>query len=288
MNMLGSRFRLVALLLASLVALSGCLVLPPVNPGEPPDPSELDGNGPLTVASEVVVAEEGQGFRRGTVYYPTDAPAPVGSMVAVSGLGGSQSSLAWMGERIASYGFAVMVIDTFTLGDRPTGRADQLIAAREWMSAQTVTPGSPLFGVIDPSRYAYTGYSIGGGGALIAGRRDPGALALLPIAGFNEGGTNFSDVTIPSLVMACANDFIAPNVLFSRPFYDSLSGPKAYLTVTGSHFCPTSGRAETRVLGRYMIAFLKYSMDGDASYAGYLCEPAPDDPELVRYLSTIC
>src|SRR5262245_3721622 len=67
-----------------------------------------------TSVSSLVVT----GFGGGTIYYPTSTAQGTFGAVAISpGFTASQSSIAWLGHRLASQGFVIFTIDTNTTLD---------------------------------------------------------------------------------------------------------------------------------------------------------------------------
>ena len=64
------------------------------------------------------------GFGGGTIYYPTSTTAGTFGAVAIApGFTATQSSMAWLGPRLASQGFVVFTIDTITTATSPTAGA---------------------------------------------------------------------------------------------------------------------------------------------------------------------
>jgi dienelactone hydrolase len=170
------------------------------------------------------------------------------------------------------------------------------------MTAENDNPDSYLFGLLDPERYAYTGHSMGGGGALYAASEDAGTDAVVPLAGWSDS-PDLSALTTPALVVTCTGDDVdssdAPNAVHSEVFYASLAGEKATAKFDGPHICPMTGQPRTALIGRYVLAFLKHAVDDDYRYTNFLCQPADDgetnpapapDPnvEPVEFASTIC
>ncbi|MEY5130216.1 MAG: hypothetical protein RL734_283 [Bacteroidota bacterium] len=108
------------------------------------------------------------------------------------------------------------------------------------MKQQHRIPTSLFFNAID-STCAVMGHSMGGGSAFLAMQQDPSITALISLAG---AVTNPSSVTAarsiirPSLVIAGANDCVAPPKNHQIPMYDSLAANcKTYLSIIGADHC---------------------------------------------------
>jgi hypothetical protein len=245
----------------------------PGDPGDPdpggghakgPNPTEASltaSRGPFAIAQSRVA--RGNGFGGGTISYPTDASlGRLGAVVVVPGFTARESSISWYGPRIASHGFVVLTIDTNSTGDFPPSRATQQNAAFRYLSTS-----SPVASRVDPTRLAAMGWSMGGGGSLIAAQSNPNIKAIIPLAPWSPG-SRFTYAT-PTFILSCAGDAIAGNSSNSDVFYASLTGEKAQMTMSsGGHYCPT--RANDTV-GRYVVAWLKRFVDGDTRYSSFIC-----------------
>lgn len=252
-----------AALLALAVVLTACDWRGP----DPTPQSVTATTGPFAIASTTVPA--GNGFGGGTIYYPTDTSEGLfGAVAVVPGFTANQSSMAWYGPRIASQGFVVFTIDTISGFDGPPARGDQLLAALDYL-----TTTSSVRGRIDPARLAVMGWSMGGGGTLEAARKRPSIRAAIPLAAWHTT-TDWSTVTVPTLVVGCQNDTIAPVASHSVPFYNSLTAARerAYLEIAGGdHFCVTTANT---TIARSVISWLKRFVDEDTRYTQFLC-PSP-------------
>lgn len=237
-----------------LIASAGCVV-PPV----PTDP-------PNNVSTIVVPA--GNGFGGGTIYYPTGATSRRGAFAVVPGFTASQSSIQWYGPLLAAEGFVVITIDTNSVFDQPDSRATQLLAALDYLSNS-----SDVRHLVDPNRLAVAGWSMGGGGSLEAAVRRPTLKAAIPLAGWHT--TKTFNTSVPTLIVACQNDAIAPNGQHSDAFYNGLpsSTPKAYLEIAGGdHYCVTSSNS---TIAKQVVAWARRWVNGDTSASGSLCPPPP-------------
>ncbi len=75
------------------------------------------------------------GFGGGTIYYPTTtSDGTFGGVAIAPGFTAYESSIAWLGPRLASQGFVVFTIDTDTTLDQPGQRADQIQAALDYLT----------------------------------------------------------------------------------------------------------------------------------------------------------
>ena len=234
-----------------------------------PDPTSTLLNatsGPFTIGSTSVSDFAAPGFGGGTIYYPT-ATGTYALLAISPGFTATQSSIAWLGRRIASHGFVVITIDTNSIYDQPSSRATQLMAALSYVANSS---SSTVRSRVDASRRGVAGHSMGGGGTLIASRDNPSLKAGVPLTPWSST-KNFSSVSVPQLIVGAENDSVASVSSHSIPFYTSLSSSldKAYAELNNaSHFAPNSTNTP---IGRYSVAWVKRFLDNDVRYSPFLC-----------------
>ena len=225
--------------------------------------------GPFATSSTTVSDLATPGFGAASIYYPTTTTQGTFGGVAISpGYTAGRDTVAWLGPRLASQGFVVIVIDTNSRYDQPASRGDQLLAALDYL-----TGSSAVRARVDASRLAVVGHSMGGGGTLEAAKDRPSLQAAVPLTGWNTDKT-WPEVRTPALVIGAESDSVAPVGSHSIPFYTSLtSAPeRAYLELNGaSHFAPNSPNT---VIAANTIAWLKRFVDTDTRYSQFIC-PGP-------------
>jgi len=255
-----------------------------------PDPTEAileASSGPFAVDS--FRPSSTPGFGAGTIWYPSNTDeGPFAAIAVAPGFTGGESTIDWLGPRLASHGFVVITISTSSLFDFPDSRASQLLAALDAVAAES-NGISPISGLVDPDRKGLSGHSMGGGGTLIATESDPSIDAAVPLAPWNPN-TNFSGIDQPTLIVACENDTVAPVDQHASPFYESISTSvdKAFVEIDGaSHFCPLSDNAQEDTLGKLIVSWMKRFLDQDTRYTPFLCGPDQEaDPDISEFRDT--
>lgn len=242
----------------------------PYERGPAPSTSSIEAaRGSYSVSQTSVSSLSVTGFGGGTIYYPTSTADGTFGAVAISpGFTATQSSIAWLGPRLASQGFVIFTIDTNTTLDQPASRGDQLLAALDYL-----TQRSSVRTRIDASRLGVMGHSMGGGGTLEAAKDRTSLQAAIPLTGWNTDKT-WPEVRTPTLIVGADGDTIAPVATHSEPFYNSLpaSLDKAYLELNGAtHLTPNSSNT---TIAKYSISWLKRFVDNDTRYEQFLC-PLP-------------
>lgn len=253
----------------------------PYERGPAPTTSTIEASrGSFAIAQVSVARSSVTGFGGGTVYYPTSTTAGTFGAIAVSpGFTASQSSVAWLGPRLASQGFVVITIDTLSVYDQPDSRGTQLLAALDYL-----TRTSSVRTRIDSTRLGVMGHSMGGGGSLAASRTRPALQAAIPMTPYHST-KNWSTVRVPTLIIGAENDTVASVTSHAEPFYTSMSSApdKAYMELNNAtHSAPTSTNV---TVAKYSISWLKRFIDNDTRYDQFLC-PAPSGSAIQEYRDT--
>lgn len=284
MNLIPSTWRHAAqatLLAATFVASS--LASAQTNPyAKGPDPtvSNLEAStGSFTTRTTTISRLSASGFGGGTVYYPT-ATGSYGAIAISPGFTAYQSSISWLGTRLASRGFVVITIDTNTTSDQPDSRGRQLQSALDQIVRMSRTAGNVLYNKIDATRLGVAGHSMGGGGTLAAANANPALKAAVPLAPWHTDKT-WGSLRVPTLIIGGSTDTIASTTAHSIPFYTSIPSTtrKAYAELSGEgHFFPQTS-SNYPLVGRYMISWFKRFIDNDTRYSPFLCG-APHQADL--------
>jgi dienelactone hydrolase len=259
--------------LALVAGLTGGVVAPaqaanPYERGPAPTESSVTAQRGYFDTATTSVSSLVRGFGGGTIYYPTDtSQGTFGGVVVAPGYTAGQSSMAWMGHRIASQGFVVFTIDTTTRYDQPDSRGRQIEAALDYLVGS-----SNVADRVDGDRLAVMGHSMGGGGSLAAAEDRPELRAAIPLTPWHTQ-KSWRNVEVPTMIIGAENDSVASVRSHSIPFYESLDRDleRAYLELSGaSHFAPN---VSNTVIARYSISWLKRFVDEDERYEQFLCPP---------------
>ncbi|WP_428936194.1 alpha/beta hydrolase family protein [Streptomyces sp. ACT015] len=242
----------------------------PYERGPAPSVASIEAaRGSYAVSQTTVSSLSVSDFGGGTIYYPTSTSDGTFGAVAVSpGYTGTQSSISWLGPRLASQGFVVFTIDTLTTLDQPDSRGRQLLAALDYL-----TQRSSVRTRVDSGRLGVIGHSMGGGGSLEAAKSRPSLQAAVPLTPWNLDKT-WPEISTPTLIVGADGDTVAPVATHAEPFYTSLpsSLDRAYLELNGAtHFTPNSSNT---TIAKYTVSWLKRFIDDDTRYEQFLC-PLP-------------
>uniref|UniRef100_UPI0035B6AC2C Leaf-branch compost cutinase n=1 Tax=Unknown prokaryotic organism TaxID=2725 RepID=UPI0035B6AC2C len=248
----------------------------PYQRGPNPTRSALTADGPFSVATYTVSRLSVSGFGGGVIYYPTGTSLTFGGIAMSPGYTADASSLAWLGRRLASHGFVVLVINTNSRFDGPDSRASQLSAALNYL--RTSSP-SAVRARLDANRLAVAGHSMGGGGTLRIAEQNPSLKAAVPLTPWHTDKT--FNTSVPVLIVGAEADTVAPVSQYAIPFYQNLPSttPKVYVELcNASHIAPNSNNAAISV---YTISWMKLWVDNDTRYRQFLCNV--NDPALCDF-----
>lgn len=249
-----------------------------------PDPtvaSVAATTGPFQTATTTV--PPGNGFNGATIYHPTDTSLGTwGAVVIVPGYSALFSAEeAWMGPRLASFGFVVIGIETNSRTDGADARGVQALAALDYL-----TQKSAVRDRVDRDRLAVMGHSAGGAGILIAAARRPTLKAAIGLAPGTPGALSVSNVRVPTLIVGGQTDpTVTPSYLDN--LYAGLPAPtpSAYLQLSGAdHLYFTRPNANEI---RRLVPWLKVFVDNDTRYTQFVC-PTLKDPTGVSKYSARC
>jgi predicted dienelactone hydrolase len=240
--------------------------------GPAPTRASLEAAGPYTVDSFKITSADAKayGYAGATVYFPKGGSETFGLVSLTPGFLGFQTVYQPLAERVASHGFVVINLDTNTLADQPDLRAKEMAGALKQVIELAQGGKAPYASVLDATRRGVMGHSMGGGGTLAESVLDPSLKAAVPITPWHTT-KSFAKNTVPTLIVACEKDGIAPNKTYSDPMYASLSAnlPRGEIEVKGAdHLCPLSlaKAAYQTTVSKSVIAWLKRFMDEDTRY----------------------
>jgi dienelactone hydrolase len=243
--------------------------------GPEPTAAALNATGPYTLGTHKISATQAKAFNFGgaTVYYPTGAKAAgqtFGVVALMPGFLAFQAVYENLVKQIASHGFVVINLDSVARTDQPDTRASEMADGLQHVIDLAKAGSVPYAAVADVSRRAVVGNSMGGGAVLSAAVADPTLKAAVALQPWHLT-KSFAGDKVPTLVVACEKDTIAPNKTHSDVFYGSLTPdlPRGEVEIKGaSHVCATflAPKVQLASNGKVTIAWLKRFLDEDMRY----------------------
>lgn len=222
------------------------------------------------------------------IYYPAGATPPFVSVAVVPGFVSAESAIGDWGPFLASWGIVTMTIGT---SNPSTGASDTsvlppvreaaLLDALTTLKGENTRSGSALVGKLDVSRQGVAGWSMGGGGTLLAANSTPTLKAVFAIEPWNPSTTYTMD-TVPTLMFGGTSDTLAgPPMPDSQYTSIPMSTPKMlYVVTSGTHWVATSPTNSTTDMApdsmstpnvaRFGISWVKVFIECDDRFRPFL------------------
>jgi dienelactone hydrolase len=222
------------------------------------------------------------------IYYPVGATAPFTAISIVPGFVSAESSIGDWGPFLASWGIVAM---TFGTSNPSTGASDTsvlppvreaaLLDALTTLKGENTRASSPLKGQLDVSRLGVAGWSMGGGGTLLAANTTPSLKAVFAMEPWNPSTTYAMD-TVPTLMFGGTSDGLAgPPMPDDQYTSIPMTTPKLLLVFTnGSHYVATSptnsstdmapDATSTGTVARFGLSWLKTYLECDTRFEQFL------------------
>jgi dienelactone hydrolase len=244
--------------------------------GEAPTAETANGEneGPYMVESYTSGFRNGSGFADATIFHPMGATPPFGCVAVVPGYQSPQSSIRTWGPFLASHGIVTITIGTNSGGDSPQVRSRALMDALVTCNEENMRSGSPLMGKLDTMRNGVAGWSMGGGGTLIAASANPELDAAVSFAAW--GPTGGAQNKVPALMFEATADFLAAGM--SDGYYGAVpdTTPKMLFEVQGSsHNVANNPANHDGIIGLYGLSWFKVFLEKDERYRQFLTAAKP-------------
>jgi dienelactone hydrolase len=223
---------------------------------------------------------DGPAYGTQTLHVPVGAEPPLAGVVVVPGFISPEAAIRAWGPFLASHGIVTLTIGTNSGGDSPEERARALLDGIETLKAEHTRPGSPLEDQLALDRFALMGWSMGGGGTLIAASQTPELRAAIGLAAWSPRA-RFAQNQVPTLLLAGSGDDIAGGQ--SQGFFESIpqTTPKMLFEVAGgNHDIANDPRSANGEIGRYGLSWLKVFLEGDERYRPFLLRTPSNESEF--------
>ena len=246
-------------------------------------------------AYSVATLLESDGIRNGpdyagaTIYYPTNGTPPYPAIAVCPGYFTLESTIQAWGPFYASHGIVTITIGTNSIFDYPDARKNAILDALETVRQENVRSGSPLFGDLDLSRLAVSGWSMGGGGAQLAAAADTTIKAVVGLCPWLESSRTAADLNhpVPTLIFSGQIDATAPPAAHADVHYGyipSSTDKLLYEIAAGTHLVANGPGGGSDYAGKMALSWLKTHLLEDNCY----CPLLLDTPSTAsKFLSNI-
>lgn len=267
-----SRFALCAALLLGSTAANAALS--PASPGADSVCSYTSGLSSWDYSSAIVT-------------YPCNlSKSTYPATTLTGGYSNTKEDMTWLANHLTSHGYIVIAITPNNILGSPPGWATAHKGGIAKLKSETTRSASPIYKKVATSKLGIAGFSMGGGGALLAAadlKKDiKTAIPLAPYLGVSS--PDYSSISAKTLIQAGANDTISyPSVVAS--YYQSLptSLTRALTTFRDASHLDwiNSGSATQHARFKTLVtSWMKLYLDGDSAYQTHL-----DGAEHDRHLA---
>jgi dienelactone hydrolase len=253
--------------------------------GDAPTIDSATGAGPFQVTTLTMGLRDGADYGTQTLHVPQGADGPLAAVAIVPGFNAAESTIAAWGPFLASHGIVALTIGTNSPTDSPDARASALLDALQTIQAENTRDGSPLQGKLATDHLGIMGWSMGGGGALIAASKTPSLRAAITMAAWSPGAQFASD-QVPTLFFAGSADVNAGGQ--SQGFFTSLPSttPKLLFEVSGGpHEIANDPKNADGAIGLYGLSWLEVFLVGDERYRPFLEQTPPQASDFRQNLT---
>ena len=153
-----------------------------------------------------------ENYSEAAYFYPCDADTPLPAITLTGGYSNTYHKLQWMAEAIANSGYVVLAMTPTDKYGKVEQWRDAHLRGQKTLVATTKEEGSPVKSLIDTNLRGIAGFSMGGGGTLLAGsilKDDVKALAAF--APFLLKEQRNVSPTAPTMILAGAKDLLVTN-----------------------------------------------------------------------------
>jgi predicted dienelactone hydrolase len=195
------------------------------------------------------------------------------------GITNVKEQVAWLADHVVTYGFVLIVMTpTNNMSVTTDVWKNAMLGGLDMLESENNRPSSPIYNLVDTNRLGIMGFSMGGGGTLKAanavGSRIKTALSLAP----HEDPVDpsmYTNISVPTVVTTGTNDSICPRDSV-KAIFDCLPDDleRLFVNFTDAHhvdWMDLLGDATTHDRFKtFVVAWLKYYLEGDPSYETYL------------------
>jgi len=250
--------------------------------------SYLFSNGPYSIETltEQDGLRNGPDYSEALLYYPIEAPTPTPVVVLIPGFTNSISEIQSWGTFLASYGYTTFLINVNSFFLPPFFRSEALLDAIVTIKIENERLGSPLFGILNTEDFTVGGYSMGGGGALLASQQDSSIKAVVALAAWLDNPSITLDNNTATLFISGEFDNIAPNNIHTDVFYNNTSediDKLLYEISGGFHNTVTSPYNDEEMGLKTLFWIQKYILNDFSNCDSLITEP----PTASTFLTNI-
>ena len=228
------------------------------------------------------------GYSSARVSYPCSlSAATYAATTLTGGYSNTKEQMYWLADHLSSHGYIVISMTPNNIYGTPPVWQTAHKAGISELKEEGARRNSPVYKKVATGKLSIMGFSMGGGGALLAAadlkKEIKTAIPLAPYLGFSS--PDYASISAKTLIQAGADDSVSwPSVVAS--YYQSLPSnlTRALTTFRGAEHLDwiNTGSATQHARFKTLItSWMKLYLDGDSEYATYL-DGAEHDQHLAE------
>ena len=258
--------------LAAAILLQGCFG------GSDPEPTDPTGQNLTNPGSYEICSYENniddERYASARVSYPCDlSDGPYPATTLTGGFTNTKEQMYWLADHLTTHGYIVITMTpTNTLGVPPIW-AEAQHGGFEKLATENTRTASPIRGKVDLSKRNLMGFSMGGGGVILAseemGNAQTSSIALAPWLGAYN--VDYSQIQAPMLMLGSENDELA---YYTEDYYAQLPtnierGVAIYTGASHFDWYGKNNQDQKAKFRTLVTAFLEVQLKGNTDAYSY-------------------
>lgn len=259
--------------IACAVLLQGCFGGGDDNDDNDPNAQALSEAGSYEICSYEDDLDN-DGYASARMSYPCDlSEGTYPATTLTGGFTNTKEQVFWLADHLTSHGYIVITMTpTNYLSVPPTWRNAHMAGFVE-LEEENDRASSPIQGKVDLDNRNIMGYSMGGGGAIMAAEemteKPASVIALAPwLGGYS---IDYNEITSPTMIIGASNDVVAVNseVYYPQLRSDIERGIAMIEDANHLDFIGAGGDEEHKRIRTLATAFLEVQLKDDNSAYSY-------------------
>ena len=234
-----------------------------------------------------------EAYKEAVFFYPCDISVELPAITLTGGYSNTYRNMQWLADAVVEQGYVVLAMTPPDIYGKVEGWRDAHLEGQKTLVSTATAEQSPLSGYIDTSRRGIAGFSMGGGGTLLAGTELGDEVKVLAaFAPFLLEEQRAVSPTAPTMILAGARDLLVTNESIEQIYAGvSASADNHFLAVysDGRHqqwYRPEITKNRDSYT-RLTIAWLNRFLKADATSAITLNEEEKREPGFTSYQLTL-
>jgi hypothetical protein len=221
------------------------------------------------------------GYASASVWYPCSGAGPFAATTLTGGYTNTYSDMAWLANHLVTHGYIIYGMTPNNIYGTNSSWTTAHKAGISMLKSENTRTGStlrpnPIKGKVNTARLQIMGFSKGGGGALLASNDlGSGVQTTQALAPYMDYSYSLRSTKAKTICYTGRSDTIASDravVTMYNSLPTSIDRTLGYFNgfshtdwMTGTSYNTYNNRAK-----KYITAFMKYQLEGNAAYQTYL------------------